>query len=1373
MANSILANMSVVLSANATALQSGIKAAQGSVLGFQNQVEKLKGVDLNSLKASFTNQISSIKDLQAQARGFGAALRTATDTGVIRSLNSNLEQTQAAISRIRSMGKSGFDSMGQPLREQVGLLGQLQQKAKDYQAALSKASTVGEISKLNAKLEATSKELSKLANAGKSGFDALGNPMKAQLGILGELQQRVRGYQDALTKAGSVHEVAKLNTQLEKTNQELTRVSNAGKAGFNALGNPIKPVLGLLEQLQAKAKNIQLQISAAPGIAEVARLNAELEETNQEIAKIGNAGKKGFDDLGNKADAVVPKLDRLAAAGARMKGVGQSMSMYLTAPLTLAGGLMIKTAGDFEGSMKRVEAITGSTGKELQELTAIAERMGLETKYSASEAAGAMQFLGMAGFDAKETIAALPDVLNLAAAGAIDLARSADIVSNVMGQYGIEAANTSRVTNLMAATISSSNTNIEQLAEAFKYLGPTAKAIGITIEDTAAMIGIMGDAGIQGSLAGRALGTSLISLANPTAKAAAAMKALGLSAFDAKGDFVGMPSLLKQIEEGSKNMTQQQRAANLQAMLGAEAFQEINILLERGSSAYAAYSQKITGTNKAQAMAIKQSEGFNGMIKTLASAFEGVQLAIANSGLLELGTNLGNGLAESLRSLSKVNPELLKFGTIIAAAAAATGPLLLGIGTISAALPFMSAGFAAVSTAAAAAWTAILGPVGLVIAGVAAVGAAVYLLSEQFPSVEEKSKRATKALQDQVAAVRGLETDIKPLVARYEELKSQTTLSAEEQEELRKIVAKIATEVPGATTKVDEYGRTIEISTDKVKKFREEQEALEQSLRTDALKAKTKEVEDYEKQLEKIQRKAAKGVTYKANVRTGEVTLAKMSSADFKKLGDEAEDLEAKIKAAREERRKLFLEGQEGMGPIQTVRVPPIEPLDTKALEASAAKASGILIKLNEQLEEVSQRKQTAKSAGAIEAANIEIASIEERIKHYNDLGEAIIKQRAVIRTLNDELKTINNQDINLGDEFQTAAEKAKAYQKAIEEISQLKVDNSTLNELKKKFVEFSKLAIVNELELNTTKAQAQAQAFGKELELAGVKAGHVEAAIKKLIDLNLPEGDNAIHDLRKQLEQLRYEAAYPITPQWDTPGTDGLFAFIKGTREAKEELHLFGDETGYLGTMLDLAQARLKDFKSQGLSLMSDQIRVVKDEIIALKKELDMRAAAESFRAAAAGMIGSGLTESLTNLAAAAGNALGGVKTSAGDLANAVLGPIADMAVQLGKYAIGVGIGVEAIKKSLASFTGVGAIAAGVALVALGSAAKSALSGMASGGGRGAVPSLSGVSGSGGYRPVGTNYGGKQTVEFVLKKGVLVAALDLYDYKNRRQRGG
>lgn len=434
--------------------------------------------------------------------------------------------------------------------------------------------------------------------------------------------------------------------------------------------------------------------------------------------------------------------------GDGLKNAGKQMTMYLTAPIALFGAAAINAAGNFEAAMKNVEAITGATGADLEALGKRAKEMGRDTVFSASQAADAMGFLGMAGFETKEIIAAIPEVLNLAAAGNLDLARAADIASNIMGQFGIEADNTARVTNVLAATAASANTNVDQLAEAMQYLGPTANSLGMSLEDTAAIIAVLGDAGIQGSMAGRALATSLVNLTNPTGKIQQAMDALGLSAFDANGNFVGMVEFLRQLESGMEGMTQQQKAANLQMLLGSESFQEINILLERGADAYAEYINGITGTDKAATMAATKMTGWKAVTKEIGSAFEFLQIKIAESGLLEFATNLGKGIANLIRQIADLNPTFLKVATIVGGVVAAIGPLLAGLGFLSSTvLPAAIAGFTTLTA------VMLANPIGAVVTALGALAAGYF-------AVTSVQKEHLSGLAKEQAQLNGLVTAI-------------------------------------------------------------------------------------------------------------------------------------------------------------------------------------------------------------------------------------------------------------------------------------------------------------------------------------------------------------------------------------------------------------------------------------------------------------------------------------------------------------------------------------------------------------------------------------------------------------------------------------
>ena len=228
-----------------------------------------------------------------------------------------------------------------------------------------------------------------------------------------------------------------------------------------------------------------------------------------------------------------------------MKSAAVSSGLLRRNMVGLLGGLtaaialrsMIRTIAGFEQAMATVRGVTKATGEEFEALNAKARALGATTVHTGQQAAEGLLFLARAGFDTQESLAAIGATLNLATAGAIDLGRAADIASNSVKQFNLSAAETSRVVDVMIATTNASNTNVEQLAEALKLAGPVAGAFGQTVENTAASLGVLGDAGIQASLAGTGLRGIIAGLSSPTTKAAEAIESLGVELHEV--DFVG------------------------------------------------------------------------------------------------------------------------------------------------------------------------------------------------------------------------------------------------------------------------------------------------------------------------------------------------------------------------------------------------------------------------------------------------------------------------------------------------------------------------------------------------------------------------------------------------------------------------------------------------------------------------------------------------------------------------------------------------------------------------------------------------------------------------------------------------------------------
>ncbi|WP_160051297.1 phage tail tape measure protein [Nocardiopsis sp. FR26] len=360
-----------------------------------------------------------------------------------------------------------------------------------------------------------------------------------------------------------------------------------------------------------------------------------------------------------------------SSAGAAMAAAGQQTTASLSVPMAAFGAITLKTAGDFEQQMNRVRAVSGATGAEFDSLNSLAQELGASTQYSASEAADAMGFLAMAGFEVDEILSALPGTLDLAAAGAIDLADAADIASNILTGFGFEAEELARVNDILTATFTNSNVNMTQLGYSFKYIGPVANSAGLQFEELAAAVGLLGNAGIQGEMAGTALRGGISRLLKPTGAVADTLDMLGVSVQDSAGNMRSLTDIFAQLEEAGAT------TADMLTIFGLEAGPGMMALLEQGSGTLSDFTTELENAGgTAGRIADIQMEGLNGSLKELRSAFEGLLLAIADSGMLETVTGRVETLTGVIQDLSATNPELLNTAAGFVGFLAAIGPIL-------------------------------------------------------------------------------------------------------------------------------------------------------------------------------------------------------------------------------------------------------------------------------------------------------------------------------------------------------------------------------------------------------------------------------------------------------------------------------------------------------------------------------------------------------------------------------------------------------------------------------------------------------------------------------------------------------------------------
>lgn len=414
---------------------------------------------------------------------------------------------------------------------------------------------------------------------------------------------------------------------------------------------------------------IEIQAIADQAIGQISQLENQLSQLAGQTQKI----------------AVGEQLQRV---GSQMTSVGQSIVG------TFGGGLMsvVQTAGQFEASMNGVRAVTQATGSDFEALQSQAKELGGTTAFSASEAAQGMQYLGMAGFEATQILEAMPDVLNLASAGNLDLARTADVASNIMSGFGIEASEMGRVADVLAHQFRSANTDIVGLGEGFKYAGPIAKAFGMSLEETSATLGLLASAGIQGGQAGTVLRGALSRLVDPTSRVQETLDGLGVSIKDASGEYRGFADILTDFAGSSAGLQE------ISTVFGTEASSGMLNLIEgirSGDDNLLTMIETMQNAKgSAEEMAGIQMEGFAGGVDGLSSAFERLQLAIAEAGVLDVATELVGSLTSLTQSLSNVDPRILKVGTGLSIVGVAIGALLIPLGMVVGAIGTLTTAFA-------------------------------------------------------------------------------------------------------------------------------------------------------------------------------------------------------------------------------------------------------------------------------------------------------------------------------------------------------------------------------------------------------------------------------------------------------------------------------------------------------------------------------------------------------------------------------------------------------------------------------------------------------------------------------------------------------
>lgn len=371
----------------------------------------------------------------------------------------------------------------------------------------------------------------------------------------------------------------------------------------------------------------------------------------------------------------------ITSAGKALQGVGAGLTAGITVPVMALGKQAIELGSNFSSAMSKVKGLSGATEEEFKQLSETAREMGASTIYSATDAADALGYMALAGWDAKQSMDAIPGVLSLAAASGMDLAQASDMVTDYLSAFGESADQAGRMADVLAYAQGNSNTSTEQLGDAFKNCAANANAFGLDIEQTTALLGKLSDQGLKGSLAGTALTATFRDITQKMEKGAITIGKTKISVQDANGNFRSMTDILTDVASATDGMGNAQKSAALMGTFTADSIKALNILLQSGSGNIKEFEDALRNCDgTAEEMADTMNDNLKGDIAELESAFEEACLTIydklepALRLIVQAVTNLVNWF-------SNLPAPVMRFIMALAGVLAVVGPLLLIVGT--------------------------------------------------------------------------------------------------------------------------------------------------------------------------------------------------------------------------------------------------------------------------------------------------------------------------------------------------------------------------------------------------------------------------------------------------------------------------------------------------------------------------------------------------------------------------------------------------------------------------------------------------------------------------------------------------------------------
>ena len=461
--------------------------------------------------------------------------------------------------------------------------------------------------------------------------------------------------------------------KLDPTNtQLLTQKQALLKDSISATKEKLEALKTAQEQAKAQMENGDL------GKDKYDALQREIIATEQELERLAKEAANANAAL-NKLDSVGQTLENV---GNKMAGVGKTLTTNVTTPIVAISAAAVKTTADFDAQMSKVQAISGATGDEFDDLREKAREMGAKTKFSASEAGAAFEYMAMAGWKTGDMLDGIEGIMSLAAASGEDLATTSDIVTDALTAFGLSAKDSGHFADILASASSNANTNVSMMGETFKYAAPIAGALGYTAEDTAFAIGLMANAGIKSTQAGTSLRSIMTNLTGDIKIAGDAIGEVTIATTNADGSMRSFNDIIMDCRDAFSKLSESEKANTAEALVGKNAMSGFLAIMNASEADVNKLATAIDNCDgSAEQMAATMQDNLNG------------QITILKSALQELAIQIGDALMPTVRSIvAKVQEFVEKLqqmdegtrNTIlkIAAFAAAIGPVLLVVGKL-------------------------------------------------------------------------------------------------------------------------------------------------------------------------------------------------------------------------------------------------------------------------------------------------------------------------------------------------------------------------------------------------------------------------------------------------------------------------------------------------------------------------------------------------------------------------------------------------------------------------------------------------------------------------------------------------------------------